>query len=142
MLDLLLILFLIYLIGTGVIIGFTQIVVRGIGLIVSGYLSILFYDDVYLYIKDLFKGDRLILEFFSFLIVFISTFSVFILISRIVRRELKSRKKLSLIDKLTGAGAGFLVFFAFLYFLSDFSKKNHVVKELSSGSKILELFRW
>lgn len=142
MLDIILLLFFIYLIVAGLFNGFTQIFIKGLGIITAGYVGFYFTGDISTYLSRYFNGEKIILDFVAFTVVFISIFSIFLLINSIVKKELKSRKKLSIADKLTGAVAGIIIFVISIYMIKEFSKKNETLRELSSKSRIVKLFLW
>ncbi|WP_457621796.1 CvpA family protein [Persephonella sp.] len=142
MLDIILLLFFIYLFFAGLFNGFTQIFIKGFGFITAGYVGFSLNKTLSEYLSRYFHGEKIILDFVSFVIIFVSIFSVFLLINSIVKKELKSRKKLSIIDKLTGALAGIIIFVICIYMIKEFSKKNETLRELSSKSRIVKLFSW
>ncbi|ACO03923.1 MAG TPA: CvpA family protein [Persephonella sp.] len=142
MLDIILLLFFIYLVIAGLFNGFTQIFIKGLGFLTAGYLGFSFTKDLSAYLSRYFNAEKVILDFVAFALIFILVFSVFLLINSIVKKELKSRKKLSIMDKLTGAIAGILIFVICVYMIKEFSKKNETLRELSSKSRIVKLFSW
>ncbi|WP_457640599.1 CvpA family protein [Persephonella sp.] len=142
MLDIILLLFFIYLVFTGLYNGFTQIFIKGIGFLTGAYVGITFSRDLSVFLQKYFHADRVLLEFFSFFLIFVFIFSIFLLINSIVKRELKSRKKISIVDKLAGGIAGVIFFAVIIFLINTLLQKNPTLKELTSNSKIVKLFTW
>lgn len=139
--DTVLFLILVYFIFNGIYKGFTGFVLKSFGLIIGLYLSIPIYKTLSSLLAKIFSAGVFILDFVSFLSVFIFIISTFWIFEKVIKRKLYKRKTLAITDRLLGGLMGGFVFLLLVIILLRLESENVFVSKLLSDSKIVQLFK-
>ncbi len=141
MIDIVLVAILLYLVIVSVYKGFLDIFFKFTGIGLGIFLAILYYKKLGEFLLNYFNGDKVIIDLFAFLIIFIFVFTLFFLINALIYKFIHRIHILKIIDKILGFFAGLVLYTIILYALTYFSEKNEFIHEISSDSKIIQKFK-
>lgn len=139
--DTVLLILLAYLVFNGVYKGFTGFILKTSGLVVGLYLSIPIYKTVASLMAKLFSAGVFLVDFISFMVVFVFIFSTFLLFEKFIKSKLYKKKMLAITDRLLGGLLGIVIFIFIVLTLVKLEPENVIVSKLVSDSKIVQMFK-
>lgn len=134
-------LLLLYLVFNGIYRGFSGFILKSFGLLLGLYLSLPVYKFFSAYLSRIFSGSSFLLDFLSFLAIFLFIISTFLVMEGIIKKRLYRKKVLALTDRILGGVLGFSVFILLIIVLVRLESQNIIVSKLVADSKIVELFK-
>ncbi len=140
MIDILLALIFLYLVIVGLYKGFVDLFFKFLGIGLGFFIAIVWHKELSVYLQKYFNGNTLIIDFLSFVFLFLLIFSFFMILNAILSRYITQITFFAFLDKILGLLLGILVFFLIMYSLYVLSISNDAIYEIMQNSKIYKEF--
>ena len=141
MIDLIFFVLFLYLVLVGAYRGFTELFIKSTGVAVGIAAGIKFSDSLASFLSSYFNSPPMVLNFLSFSLIAVFIFSLSSFVYYFVKRFFLKKKKFSFWDRIIGAIGGVLIFFVIVAFLSYYSDKNKLIRDLTGSSKIISFLK-
>ncbi len=117
---------------------FIKLIIWGTGI----YIAFRFSPVLSPFLSGYFHTSKTVLDFFSFLLLFLPFLGATWWLNSFIHKHLKRRKSLSFLNKFLGGTFSAVAFVLFLFFLVSQSKNYPFLQEILHSSKIVNMFHF
>ncbi len=142
MVDIFLVFLFLYLLFTGIHRGFVEIFIKVVGWGAGIYIAFRLSPVLSPFLSQYFNGSKAILDFFSFLFLFLPFLGFTVWLNSFIHRHIKRKKGLSFLNKFFGGVLSTVAFVVFIAFIVSQGKNYPFLKEVISSSKIIKIFHF
>ena len=137
MLDFILVLAFLYFLLLGIYRGFLNLVFKFLGFFSGIFVGITFYKPFSSILSNIFSASPSVINFLSFLLIILAVMGFSLIVEKVLKRFIYSKKYIKLGDRILGGVLGIFVFVACVLFLVNLKEKNEIANTLLSKSQIV-----